>query len=253
MKIAGIIAAGGSSQRFGRDKLSIELDGKPVLAWSTSLLSLHKDIDFVIVATDDQKNAEKLLSGYTGSNIKFSKAGESRQETIKNAVELIPEDYEIVLIHDGARPYATTEMVDSLLSRKEEAGCVIPVLPISGAIKQIGKDSRITKNISENSYYLSQTPQLVYLKPLRFALKKYARTLNKFRDTAGLMSEFGISVLTIKGSPENIKITYPDDLKLAQKISKTKATTKTQKTKTKKKSFFQRKFDSIADSKKIQK
>ncbi|MEZ4812494.1 MAG: 2-C-methyl-D-erythritol 4-phosphate cytidylyltransferase [Caldisericia bacterium] len=218
MKIAGIIAAGGNSSRFGQDKLSLKFSGKSVLTWSVSLLSLHQSIDFVVVAIADHKLAKKQISGFTASNIEFSEPGTSRAETIFKALQKIPDDYDAVFVHDGARPFATSKLIDSILSRKTEAGCIVPILPIDGAVKKISADHRISDNIADK-LYVTQTPQFAYLKPLRFAYEKFKGNLERFRDTAHIMSEFGISVLTVPGETTNIKITHQSDVTLANAIA----------------------------------
>ncbi len=218
MKIAGIIAAGGNSSRFGSDKLGLKFSGKSVLAWSVSLLSLHQSIDFVVVAIADQKHSKKQISGFTASNIEFSEPGMSRAETVYNALQKIPDDYDAVFVHDGARPFATSKLIDLMLSRKTEAGCIVPILPINGAVKKIRADQRVSASIKD-SLYVTQTPQFAYLKPLRFAYEKLKGNLSGFRDTAHIMAEFGISVLTVPGETTNIKITHQGDVKLANAIA----------------------------------
>lgn len=218
MKIAGIVAAGGSSSRFGSDKLSLKFSGKSVLAWSTSLLSLHQSVDFVVVATGDHKHAKKQISGLTASNVEFSEPGMSRAETVLKAIQMIPEEYDAVFVHDGARPFATPKMIDLILSKKNEAGCIVPILPINGAVKKIGLDQRVSENL-DNKLFVTQTPQFAYLKPLRFAYEKFRGNISNFRDTAHIMSEFGVSVLTVPGERTNIKITHQGDVSLANAIA----------------------------------
>lgn len=219
LKVAGIVVAGGNSSRFGSDKLAETIDDRSVLAWSTSRLSLYPGIDFVALGTDDGDYAKRLISGHTASNIAISPAGRSRQHTVANALEIIPPEYEVILVHDGARPLASKRLIRSMLDRVSSVGCIAPVMPINGAIKKI-VDHRITENHG-SKLFVTQTPQMVYARPLRYAVKYFSDQLERFRDTAHLMSEFGISVATVPGETTNIKITYHADLRMARMFVKT--------------------------------
>jgi len=218
LKVAGIVVAGGKSSRFGRDKLSEIIDGKPILAWSTSLLSMYPGVDFVALGTDNGENAKRLISGHTASNISISPAGKSRQHTVASALEIIPPEYELILIHDAARPLATKKLIKSMLSLSDQFGCIAPALAINGAVKRV-KGKVISENF-EDRLFVTQTPQLVYARPLRYAINRYKDRLDRFRDTAHLMSEFGVTVTTVSGEIPNIKITYLDDLRRAQMFVK---------------------------------
>jgi len=218
LKVAGIVVAGGKSSRFGRDKLSEIIDGKPILAWSTSLLSMYPGVDFVALGTDNGENAKRLISGHTASNISISPAGKSRQHTVASALEIIPPEYELILIHDAARPLATKKLIKSMLSLSDQFGCIAPALAINGAVKRV-KGKVISENF-EDRLFVTQTPQLVYARPLRYAINRYKDRLDRFRDTAHLMSEFGVTVTTVSGEIPNIKITYLDDLRMAKMFVK---------------------------------
>ncbi len=218
LKVAGIVVAGGKSTRFGRDKLSEIIDDKPILAWSTSLLSLYPGIDFVALGTVDGENAKRLISGHTASNISISPAGRSRQHTVASALEIIPPEYELILIHDASRPLATNKLVKSMLSLSDQFGCIAPVLAINSAVKRV--EGKVISDNFEDRLYLSQTPQLVYSRPLRYAINRYKDCLERFRDTSHLMSEFGVTVTTVPGEISNIKITYLDDLRMAKMFLK---------------------------------
>lgn len=215
MKICAIVAAGGSSQRFGDDKLEVQLKDKPVLAWSVRLLSAHPQISQVVVACGDIVKAKKLLHGHTSSNVSFVLGGSCREQSVYNALKSIP-DCDAVLVHDAARPFASAELVDKLIAEAKSYSCVIPVIPSSSAIK-IVSNNEVCEHLA-GKHHLAQTPQLVWREPLTHAMDKFADRLQDFPDESSLVAEVGFHVGFVHGSPFNIKITFPEDLSLANAI-----------------------------------
>lgn len=215
MKICAIVAAGGNSTRFGDDKLEIKLKDKPVLAWSVKLLSMHPQVQQVIVACADTEKAKKLLLGHTGSNVSFVLGGNCRQQSVLDALKSL-QDCDVVLVHDGARPFASSDMVDKLITEAKGYSCVIPVIPCTSAIKMTSGSEVCAHQTGK--FHLAQTPQLVWREPLTFAMEKYEGRLADFPDESSLVAEAGFHVGTVHGSPFNIKITYPEDLSLAHAI-----------------------------------
>jgi 2-C-methyl-D-erythritol 4-phosphate cytidylyltransferase len=214
MKICGIIAAGGTSQRFGANKLELELSGKSVLAWSQTLLLTHPQVSYVVTVSSEIELAQKI--GIKSEFMGYAKAGATRQESVRNALMKLPES-DIVLIHDGARPFATARMIDELIKCSTEAACVIPVIPCTSAIK-ISEMNVVTGHV-KGKYMLAQTPQLVWTDPLRLAFDRFGDRLDEFPDESSMMSELGVHVKTIPGASANIKITTPDDEVVAKAIA----------------------------------
>jgi len=216
MKICAIVAASGSSTRFGCDKLEIVINDKPMLAWSVALLAKNKDIFEVVVATSDINKAKRLTEGHIPTNVKFVMGGACREESVKNAFETLP-PCDVVLVHDGARPFANDEIIKRLFSEAKTSACVIPVILASSAVKRVVKDN-VIENLQGN-FHLAQTPQLVWSEPLKFAFKKYFDRLSDFNDEASIIAAMGLSVVTVPGFGTNIKVTTQDDLFLAKAIA----------------------------------
>lgn len=212
MKISCIIAAGGSSTRFGSDKLEVDLGGKPVLAWSVAAMANHPDVLEVVVACSDPEKSKKLVYGHAPSSIKFVRGGDCREESVKKAFEAIG-SCDAVLVHDAARPFINQEIIDKVIGRAKEAACVIPVVPLVGALKTV-KGEFLEKSIS-GAYHIAQTPQLVWEKPLEFVFDRYKNRLADFPDESAMVSEYGLTVATVSGSAFNLKITSPEDVKIA--------------------------------------
>lgn len=215
MKICAIIAAGGSSQRFGDDKLEIRLKDKPVLAWSARLLSMHPKVSDVTVACSDIEKTKKLLAGHTGSNVSFVSGADCREQSVYNALKSLP-NCDVVLVHDGARPFASADIVDKLISEAKGYSCVVPLIPCTSAVK-VTTGNQVSAH-HKGKLHLAQTPQLVWREPLTHAMEKFEGSLQEFPDEASLVAEAGFHVGFVPGSVFNIKITYPEDLSLAQAI-----------------------------------
>lgn len=214
MKVCGIIAAGGSSQRFGANKLALEIAGKTVLEWSQYLLLSHPKVTHVITASNDVEEAQKL--GMKSEHLVYIKGGNTRQESIRNAFMQLP-DCDVVLVHDGARPFASARMIDELLLKSTEAACVIPVIPCTSALKTSNMDT-IERHIG-GKYVLAQTPQLVWYEPMKLAFEKFASRLEDFPDESSMIAELGTHVKLVPGSSSNIKITTKDDETLARALA----------------------------------
>ncbi|HOO96787.1 MAG TPA: IspD/TarI family cytidylyltransferase [Caldisericia bacterium] len=216
-KIAGIIAAGGTSSRFGSDKLELKLDNKPIIAYSTQVLANHKSIERVVVACSDVDRTKKLLDGFVGNNVEFLEGGASRAESVRNAMGLLI-DYDLVFVHDAARPFTTGAIVDRLQEEIQNYSCTVPVFPINGAVKGVAPNMAIDEHI-RGRYWEAQTPQLVWVEPLVYVQKKHNNDLSKYADESMMMADNGFSVFGVRGERLNFKLTEPEDELLARVIS----------------------------------
>lgn len=214
MKIGAIIAAGGTSQRFGTDKLALVLNGKSVLAWSQNALLKHEKIENVVTVCSDVEYYSKI--GIKSQYMSYVPGGAVRQESVKQGFGML-DDCDVVLVHDGARPFLSQGIIDNLLECANEAACVIPVIPCNSALKNV-KSGFVTDH-ENKKFMMAQTPQLVWCEPLRLAFEKFGDKLADFPDESSMISELGLHVKAIPGSSANIKITNPDDDVIARALS----------------------------------
>jgi 2-C-methyl-D-erythritol 4-phosphate cytidylyltransferase len=214
MKIGAIIAAGGSSQRFGSDKLSLELNGRSVLAWSQKAMLENNHIERCVTVCSDIEYYKKI--GIESSYMSYQKGGSVREESVFNGLTLLL-DYDIVLVHDAARPFVSQRIIDELIANSNQAACVIPVVPCTSAIKTQNMGF-ITDNLA-GKYILAQTPQLVWVKPLKIAMEKNKGSLESFPDESSLIASMGLHIKSVPGSSANIKITNPDDEVIAKALA----------------------------------
>ena len=221
---AGIIVAAGSGARFGSYKQNeMLLDKKvyqhvlDVFVSSDLIESIH-----LVVHNDLYKTIEKDLTIYnTKKRIFLCKGGQTRAESVYNAVSSVGESYDKVCISDAVRPLITKEDIENAISHcPENGGCVVGK-KIHDTIKKVNDDLLISETINRDSIWISQTPQAFCLKTL---MNCYAKGFDNFTDEASLLESNKHDVKIIESSNTNIKITTKKDLKLVKQFLSTPLT-----------------------------
>ena len=217
-----IVAAGSGRRMAGADGLPVDkvflpLLGRPLLAHT---VSAFEECTFVteIVLVLGEHNLEKgrdLAARQGWRKLKhICLGGERRQDSVKAGLDRLP-DCEWVMVHDGARPCVTAELVAVGLARAGETGAAIPAVPVSDTVKRLDKDGSIVETPPREELWAVQTPQVFRGDLLRRA---YVGSLDAATDDALLVERMGHRVGTFPGSPENIKVTTKVDLLLAEAI-----------------------------------
>jgi 2-C-methyl-D-erythritol 4-phosphate cytidylyltransferase len=211
MKVAAIIAAGGSGKRMGRPKQFLPLLGRAVLEWSLEVFKKIKAIEQIIltVSGDDLERARNL-------GVLVTEGGAERQDSVANGLKFVSPDCDLVLIHDGARPLITPDIVEKAIAEAGEHGAVAVGVPVADTIKQVESGQwTVEKTVDRGKLWQAQTPQVFKYEIITRAYKKIKR---KVTDDAQLVEDLGIKVKMIMGSYQNIKITSPEDLLIAEAI-----------------------------------
>ncbi len=213
-----IITAAGASQRMkGVDKVFAPLAGKPALAWVVEVFqtcSLIKEI--VIVLAKEKVSRGREMAQQAGWNkvTHVCPGGPRRQDSVCEGLQhLGPCDY--VVIHDGARPCLTVDLIELGLAEARATGAAIAAIPASDTVKQVDSQKEIVRTIFRNEVWLAQTPQVFKVEILKKAYQKVAEDVT---DDAGLVERLGHKVRVYMGSYQNIKITTKEDLALAESI-----------------------------------
>lgn len=208
MRVAALLVAAGSGTRFGAEvpKQYVRLAGRPVLRWAADALADHVDILQVV------GEADLLQAALDGVSCRPPvPGGATRQESVRLGLEALaahpdgPPD--IVLVHDGARPFIPPGTIDALVAALASAAGAIPAAPVVDTLKR-GLDGRITATVSRDGLFRAQTPQ-AFRFPLLLALHRAAPP--GATDDAALLEEAGEAVTLIPGSDDNIKLTFPED------------------------------------------
>lgn len=220
MNNAAIILGAGAGTRMKADKskLLLEINGKTVLERTVETFSKIKEINEIIVVCreSDLDIFENVLSPY---NVSYCFGGETRQQSVMNAVETIDEcDY--LLIHDGARPLITEkEITDTLTSAIQNGAAAVGVM-VKDTIKVIDSNYQIVSTPDRSSLVSIRTPQIFEFKMYVDAVEKAKADGKDFTDDCQLIEYFGKPVFTVIGDYGNIKITTPEDLPMAEGVLK---------------------------------
>jgi len=223
--IGAIILAAGRGQRLGavKNKPYLEINGKPTLCYSLEKFDRCKLIDeIVVVVNEDDLRLfqEEILDRYNfNKEIKVALGGEHRQDSAHAGVRAL--EAEIILIHDGARPFFSLRLVERLIEAAKEHGAAIPAIKLKDTIKSVHEDGFAAEELDRERLFAVQTPQCFTYSLIRYALDEAAKRGLYFTDDAGAVSYIAkVKPKMVEGEEENIKITTPLDLKLAELIAK---------------------------------
>lgn len=215
---AVIIVAGGTGSRMNNElpKQLIEINNKPVIVYSIEkfrsfnsdiqiIISLHKDYFGLF---DDIKNRFNL------KNITVVQGGDTRYQSVKNALKALNNTTEVVAVHDAARPLVSLQTIQKTFEAAEKQGAAIPVIDMNESLREVNEGS--SKAVDRTKFKVVQTPQCFKTAIL---LKAYDMPYSAlFTDDASMVEKIGHNIFITEGNKENIKITYPQDLIVAQTL-----------------------------------
>lgn len=215
-----IIVAGGSGKRMGTDlpKQFIEVAGKPILMHTIErFFSFDTVIKIILVLPESQHeywNQQCLTSNFNIPH-QVCKGGVERFYSVKNGLDCIADDG-LVAIHDGVRPLVSFETIKHCYEKAGEKYAAIPVIPATESIRKIKNEEN--KAVNRSYYFMVQTPQVFSIDLLK---KAYQQDFDcTFTDDASVVERLGQKIHLVEGNPENIKITRPMDLIIAEALLK---------------------------------
>lgn len=221
-----IVAAGSASRMGGVNKILAPLMEKPVICHTISAFNKNPLIsDIVLVTREDMVlDLQKIADEYG-----FLKAtdvitgGDCREESVKKGFKRLTKNQNIktVLIHDGARPLVSEQVINRVINAAEEFSAVVPAVPVKDTIKKVGTLGKVTETVDRTNLVSIQTPQGFAVESFETALEKAGEDLSKFTDDASIAEAANIPVYTVMGDYKNIKITTPEDIILAEAYLKT--------------------------------
>jgi 2-C-methyl-D-erythritol 4-phosphate cytidylyltransferase len=216
---AVIVAAGSSSRMNGTDKVFTPLDGRPVLSCVIDAFQKCDSIEKVVVVLNRRnlEKGKKLVKTEGWTKVKgICPGGDRRQDSVLAGLEYLG-DCEWVVIHDGARPLVTAELIEAGLEEAGETGAAVAAVPVTDTIKIADDTLTVQGTPPRHNLWSVQTPQV-----FRYSLilEAYRGIKSDVTDDARAVELNGGSVKIYKGSYENIKITTPDDLALAEILMK---------------------------------
>ena len=217
-----IVAAGtGSRMNMGINKQFIKLEGKEIIAYTIEKFYNNSNIeDIVVVVKEDDSEffKKEILDKYNFKNVKIAYGGKERQDSVYNGLKLLDEKCDVVLIHDGARPFVSDKIIDKSIEEAKEHKAIVVGVPVKDTIKVIDNDKNIVDTPNRSVLWAVQTPQTFDYNILIDAYKDAFK--NKFygTDDAMLVERIGYKVKMLEGSYNNIKITTQEDLNIGSQI-----------------------------------
>jgi len=222
MHIVAIIAAGGRGRRLGagRPKQLLELGGRTILQWAVDAFLASRRIDEIVVAaTPDVVADPPAYLRSRGKPLTVVAGGRRRQDSVAIAFDAVGADVDLVLVHDAARPFVASDLIDRTIDAALESGVAIPAIGVRDTVKAVAGSAPgaryVTETLPRESLVLVQTPQAFRPALLREAIQLGQAGLEA-TDEASLAERAGHGVRVVEGDPRNIKITTPEDLDVAR-------------------------------------
>jgi 2-C-methyl-D-erythritol 4-phosphate cytidylyltransferase len=213
-----IIVAGGKGLRMGSDipKQFLPIGGKPVLMRTLERFREYsKDIQIILVLPEAQQAYWHELCQEYHFDVEYTLAngGQTRFHSVQNGLAKVPDDaIGVVGVHDGVRPFPSIEVIRNCYTTAREKKAVIPVIPVVETVRHL--EGEQSKTVPRDAYRLVQTPQTFDIQLLKAANRQPYN--DGFTDDASVVESYGFEITLVEGNRENIKITTPYDLKIAE-------------------------------------
>ncbi|WP_311441599.1 2-C-methyl-D-erythritol 4-phosphate cytidylyltransferase [Hoylesella enoeca] len=218
-----VIVAGGKGMRMGADipKQFIPIGGKPVLMHTLErFFACDGELKIILVLPHEQQAYWRQLCRDCAFNIPHTivDGGETRFESSRKGLQAIPLDATgLVGIHDGVRPFVSEAVIKRCFEAADESKAAIPVLPVTDTLRHVDRNG-VGRNVLRSDYRIVQTPQVFDIRLLRKAFEQPYQ--DSFTDEASVVESLGYTVEMVEGNRENIKLTTPFDLTLAEAMLK---------------------------------
>lgn len=218
-----IIVAGGQGSRMKSDipKQYLEIGDVPIIIRAIQcFLKFNKNIHFIVCVHPSYKpHMEDLVRTFNLSehSILITQGGDTRFQSVKNGLQQIHTDEPAIIgIHDAARPFVTAQTIEQCFETARTKGNAVPCLPVNDSLRKISNN--INHSVNRNEYKIIQTPQCFEFSRIKKAFEQDYNT--GFTDDATVLENTGESIHLVEGNPENIKITSPFDLVIAEALAK---------------------------------
>lgn len=217
-----IVAAGtGSRMNMGINKQFIKLEGKEVIVYTIEKFYNNHNIDDIVVVVKESEAEffkKEIIEKYNFKNIKIAYGGKERQDSVYNGLKLLDEKCDVVLIHDGARPFVSNKTIDTCIEEAKEHKAIVVGVPVKDTIKIIDDSNNIVDTPNRSVLWAVQTPQTFDYNILLNAYEDAFESGFYGTDDAMLVERIGHKVKMVEGSYNNIKITTKEDLNIGSQI-----------------------------------
>ena len=223
-RVVAVVPAGGTGRRMGAGtpKQFLMLDGVPLMLHSLRVLDRAPSVAEVVLVVPKGEQARVLAEVVDRYGLKkvlkVVPGGATRQESVHHGLNEVDDDVEIVVVHDAVRPFVTEDLIERSIEAARKHGGAIVAVPMKDTPKQAGPDGLIRKTLDRAGLWLAQTPQTFRRALVVEACRKANIEHVHATDDAALVERLGHPVAIVEGSWENIKITTPEDMILAEAI-----------------------------------
>ena len=223
MYVTAIVPAAGSGVRFGGvvPKQYLPLAGLPLLAWTLRALAASGQVDCTVLAVAAGQEARCRVEILEPNGLRVDRlvsGGADRQASVYAGLSEAPADTDLVLVHDGARPLVTAQIIRAAVEAAEADGAAVVAMPVTDTIKVADGERRVEDTLPRGRLWAAQTPQVFRAAWLREAHAKALTDGFRGTDDSVLVERLGYPVRLVPGSPDNLKITTMADLAQAEQI-----------------------------------
>jgi 2-C-methyl-D-erythritol 4-phosphate cytidylyltransferase len=216
-----VIVAGGSSRRMGFNKLTADLEGRPVLAHSVSAFNDCPAVEALVLVCSSGARAEleKIARAAAPSKLKaVVEGGAHRHLSVAEGLGCVPDDAAMIAVHDAARPLVTPAMIERCLDSARNNGAAACARPVTDTLKRINDEGFIIESVDRTHLWAVETPQIFRAELLRHAYDEVIATGAYVSDETSAVQAAGAPVALVATPEWNGKITYPADLELARLV-----------------------------------
>ncbi len=227
MRVAAVIAAAGLGRRMQQDtpKTYLRLGGKPILSHTLEVFEKVPEVHevLVVVHPEDLELCQREVIDPTPLKkvLRLVPGGKERQDSVYNALKVLrkeAESLEIILVHDGVRPFVTPSLISQVVAAARRHGAAVPGVPCQDTLKRVNPKGEVLETVDRRELWQVQTPQGFRAALLWQAYQEAMSRQFYATDEAALVEALGKTVVMVPGSFLNLKITTPDDLQLAEAI-----------------------------------
>jgi 2-C-methyl-D-erythritol 4-phosphate cytidylyltransferase len=223
VRVTAIVPAAGSGVRFGGGvpKQYLPMAGRPLLAWTLTALAASGQVDCTILAVAAGQEARCRVEILEPNGLRVDHmvpGGADRQASVCAGLSKTPDDTDLVLVHDGARPLITAQIVRAAIEAARADGAAVVAIPVTDTIKVADADRRVEDTLPRGRLWAAQTPQVFRAAWLREAHAKALADGFRGTDDSVLVERLGYPVRLVPGSSDNLKITTLADLAQAEQI-----------------------------------
>ena len=224
MSVSAVIVAAGSSKRMnnGVDKLSLQIGGRSILAWTISRFEMTEIIDEIIIVTREEEieNVKDLAKEEGFKKISsIVRGGSHRQNSTQNGLKAVSSKTSVVLVHDGARPLIHPSDIKKIAESADKNGAALLAVRSKDTVKEVSR-GRVKRTLPRESIWLAQTPQGFRKELLQEAFLSADRDEIIGTDEASLIERMGKEVVIVEGEHNNFKVTVPADVDIVRALLK---------------------------------